>query len=319
MSLLSSFVLIIPFCVIVNGYTKQIVGISDLTMFITSVLQLRVGLAAIIYSYGDMLGASYAIQPYRQLVDHPGAHPADYPSLPAHSPIRLRLNQLHFQYRDANTAALNKINLSIQVGETIAVVGENGSGKSTLIKLICGFYPPTAGSIQWNVSGRKPRIVGVFQDFARLPLNTLDNMVSEEGTRTKETLHLIGLDFLQSMLDKPLTVEIEGGIALSGGQWQRLAIARAMMHAEEADLLVFDEPTSSLDPEAEGKLMQVIMALTAHRSALIVSHRLALARFANRIIVMDAGRIIEEGAHETLMKQEGKYYQMFRSQADLYL
>src|SRR5260363_290775 len=111
MSLLSSFVLIIPFCVIVNGYTKQIVGISDLTMFITSVLQLRVGLAAIIYSYGDMLGASYAIQPYRQLVDHPGAHPADYPSLPAHSPIRLRLNQLHFQYRDANTAALNKINL----------------------------------------------------------------------------------------------------------------------------------------------------------------------------------------------------------------
>src|SRR5260364_147811 len=107
MSLLSSFVLIIPFCVIVNGSTKQIVGISDLTMFITSVLQLRVGLAAIIYSYGDMLGASYAIQPYRQLVDHPGAHPADYPSLPAHSPIRLRLNQLHFQYRDANTAALN--------------------------------------------------------------------------------------------------------------------------------------------------------------------------------------------------------------------
>ena len=144
-------------------------------------------------------------------------------------------------------------------------------------------------------------------------------MVSEEGARTKETLHLIGLDFLQSMLNKPLTAEIEGGMALSGGQWQRLAIARAMMHAEEADLLVFDEPTSSLDPEAEGKMMQVIMALTAHRSALIVSHRLALARFANRIIVMDAGRIIEEGAHEMLMKQEGKYYQMFRSQADLYL
>src|SRR5260364_385460 len=121
------------------------------------------------------------------------------------------------------------------------------------------------------------------------------------------------------MLDKPLTVEIEGGIALSGGQWQCLAIARAMMHAEEADLLVVDEPTSSLDPEAEGKLMQVMMALTAHLSALIVSHRLALARFAIRIIVMDAGRIIEEGAPETLMKQEGKYYQMFRSQADLYL
>src|SRR5260363_1091 len=76
---------------------------------------------------------------------------------------------------------------------------QRSADKSTLIKLICGFYPPTAGSIQWNVSGRKPRIVGVFQDFARLPLNTLDNMVSEEGTRTKETLHLIGLDFLQSM------------------------------------------------------------------------------------------------------------------------
>ncbi len=318
-SLFSGFVLILPSCVIVKWYTKQIIGISDLTMFITSVLQLRVGLTAIIYSYGDMLGTSYAIQPYRQLIDHPGSPSADYPSLPAHSPIRLRIDQLHFQYRDANTAALNKINLSVQSGETIAVVGENGSGKSTLIKLICGFYPPTAGSIQWNISGRKPRIVGVFQDFARFPLNTLDNMASEERARAKETLHLIGLDFLQSMLNKPLTAEIEGGMALSGGQWQRLAIARAMMHVEEADLLVFDEPTSSLDPEAERQLMQVIMALTAHRSALIVSHRLALARFADRIIVMDAGQIIEEGAHGTLMKQAGKYYQMFRSQADLYL
>src|SRR5260363_304724 len=104
-------------------------------MFITSVLQLRVGLAAIIYSYGVMLGASYAIQPYRQLVDHPGAHPADYPSLPAPSPIRLRLHQLHFTDCDANTGGLHKMKLAIRVGETIAVVGENGSGKSTLIKL----------------------------------------------------------------------------------------------------------------------------------------------------------------------------------------
>src|SRR5260363_155452 len=100
-SLSPTICLVYPFTMTQKGMinTKLIVGISDLTMFITSVLQLRVGLAAIIYSYGDMLGASYAIQPYRQLVDHPGAHPADYPSLPAHSPIRLRLNQLHFQYR----------------------------------------------------------------------------------------------------------------------------------------------------------------------------------------------------------------------------
>jgi ATP-binding cassette subfamily B protein len=115
-----------------------------------------------------------------------------------------------------------------------------------------------------------------------------------------------------------LTTEADGGIDLSGGQWQRLAVARALLHADEADVLLFDEPTSALDPESEADIMHRLLKAAPGKTTFIVSHRLALTRFVDRIIVLDNGRIVETGSHGTLMAADGKYARMFKAQAQFY-
>ena len=113
-------------------------------------------------------------------------------------------------------------------------------------------------------------------------------------------------------------MEAKGGTDLSGGQWQRLAIARALTHVNEADLLLFDEPTSALDPESEAEIMHLLLKASAGKTAFIVSHRLALTRFVDRIVVLEDGRIVESGPHDALIEAEGKYARMFQAQAQFY-
>jgi ATP-binding cassette subfamily B protein len=175
----------------------------------------------------------------------------------------------------------------------------------------------------WQMNGRAPKVATVFQDFACLPLSpreflALTPTAAYDDGRIADILSSVGLSHLVTRLDAPLTNELEGGTQLSGGQWQRLAIARAIAHANDADLLIFDEPTSALDPESEADLMRLILSAATGQSALIVSHRLALTRFVDRILVLDRGRIIEEGRHDDLLIVNGKYARMFRAQAAFY-
>jgi len=206
--------------------------------------------------------------------------------------------------------------LSVHAGDVVAIVGSNGAGKTTVLKLLSRLYEPTAGAIVWQ----RPdlRVVGVHQDFARFPLSVLENLATTDRAKARSALEQVGLSHLAANLSLPLTVEAPGGIDLSGGQWQRLAIARTIVHVDDADLLVFDEPTASLDPESEAAIMSQIIALSRRKPTVIVSHRLALTRRATRILVLDRGQIVERGTHETLMAQAGRYAAMFEAQASLY-
>ncbi|WP_051690938.1 ATP-binding cassette domain-containing protein [Photorhabdus australis] len=326
-SLFASICLGVPLYVVVDGFQLGKFGIAQLAFLLGALVQLKDGLSAVIFNFGDLLRVSYTVRPYRNLVSIHTAKqktncedmrkPQIVPKSSVITPY-IMLRDVELRYPGTECAALEQINLNIQHGQTIAIVGENGAGKTSLLKMLCGLYAPTTGELTWSVSHIPPRVIGVFQDFARFPLDVSGNLVTRDTQSINKYLREVGLNFLENRLDAPLTTEIEGGADISGGQWQRLAIARAMAHVDEADLLVFDEPTSALDPESEGEIMRLILKLARQRTTVIVSHRLSLTRFVDRIIVLHQGRLVETGTHDELITQNGKYARMFHSQASFY-
>lgn len=319
-ALFASACLAVPFCAVVAGFGAGRYDLSDFALVLGALLQLKDGLSAIVFNFGDMVGVSCMVEPYRELLAGHGRRAADRAAaaMPACPQARMQMRALCFRYRPDAPLALDHVDLRLDPGETVVLVGDNGSGKTSLLKLVCGLYAPTAGCIEWSTQGRPPRVYGVFQDFACFPLTPLEGLATEDVELAGRCLESVGLGFLRARLDRPLCPEVPDGISLSGGQWQRLAIARAMVHAETADVLVFDEPTAALDPESEAEIMRLILDLAARRSALIASHRLALTRSADRIVVLDRGRVLEQGDHQALMSGNGKYARMFRSQARFY-
>ncbi|RKP44443.1 ABC transporter ATP-binding protein [Pararobbsia silviterrae] len=324
----ASIFLGIPLYAAISRYQAGQSSIAQLAFLLGALVQLKDGLAAVIFNFGDLLSLSYSVRPLRKLaeayernarrfVTNDTCATASSETPPIQPCVALR--NVDRCYPGTARAALDRINLEIHHREVVAVVGENGAGKTTLVKLLSGFYEPTAGELIWSTPHAEPKVVAVFQDFARFPLDTYENLVmNNDRRRAHACLHAVGLDVLSDTLHTPLTTESPDGIDLSGGQWQRLAIARAMIHADDADLLVFDEPTSALDPESEADIMRLILDLSRKKTAIIVSHRLALTRFVDRILVLDQGRLIEDGSHDELMKQGGKYARMFESQAQFY-
>lgn len=331
-SILSGLGVSVPFLHVMDGALRGAFTVGDISMFIGLTVQIRSGLSAVIYNGGDVYGALLATRPLTDLLDLP--EPRDRAEAPAQErtgAAGIRLERVSFRYAEGAEPALADVDLSIAQGERIAVVGENGSGKSTLLKLLCGFYHPTSGQIRWDgeIAGPAPgeaprrRVTAVFQDFARLPLSVRDNIDARREGKSDEdirrALWAVGLDELTCDLDRTLWNGLDGGTDLSGGQWQRLALGRALIEVDRADLLLLDEPTSALDPHAEHEMMQIIRGMMRGRTSIVVSHRLALTRFVDRIVVMERGRVVETGSHEELMRLRGRYHAMFTKQASYYV
>ena len=216
----------------------------------------------------------------------------------------------------------------------MALVGENGSGKSTVIKLLCGLYQPEEGEIladgqpigQLSPESRRKLTSVVFQDFENYSLTAGENIGLGNVARMDDRESILEaarragaaeiLEGLPKGPDTPLNHLEEDGVSLSGGQWQRLAIARAYM-AESAFFLL-DEPTASMDPIAESRMYQSFVDILKGKGIILVSHRLASAKMADRILVLDGGTLAQDGTHEGLMQAEGIYREMFERQAGWY-
>ena len=254
------------------------------------------------------------------------------PSSPAKA---LSLEGVGFSYKKDLPAVLSDISLSVEPGEKIALVGYNGAGKTTLVKLLMRLYDTTSGRIladgvdvrSYNLEAYRDSIGTVFQDFEIFAGTVRENVILDvpehaDEARVAAALQDSGLmrrvESLPMKLDTPLTHEFsEKGVDLSGGEQQKLAISRVFY--QNASLMILDEPSSALDPIAEYQLNHAMLQATKDKTVIFISHRLSTTRLADRIFMLEEGRIVEEGSHESLLSRGGKYAEMWKAQAGAYI
>ena len=240
---------------------------------------------------------------------------------------------MSFEYPGTERPVLRNLNLRLRAGERVAIVGENGAGKTTLVKLLTRLYDPTAGSIELDGVdyrdydiGQLRKLFGVaFQDHVQFHLTARENVGFGDIDRLEDTGAIMDavraaaaemVERLPSGLDTMLGRTLADGTDLSGGEWQKLALARAFFRS--GAVLILDEPTAALDARAEHALFEQILASSRDRTTIIISHRFSTVRSADRILVLHEGEIVEDGDHGRLMKQNGRYAEMFRLQASRY-
>lgn len=244
------------------------------------------------------------------------------------------LKGVSFAYPDMKQWAIHDVSLTVNEGETVAIVGENGSGKSTLTHLISGLYMPNKGKIFYGdvdistISNETlfRNISAVFQKYQRYQMTWRDNIrisnisAYSDDRQIQEACCQAGIDNLGKGLlngyDTMLSREYEG-IELSGGEWQRVAIARGLFRQHQ--LIILDEPTASIDPIEEIRVYKQFMQISQNKTCIIVTHRIGAARFADRIIVMKQGRIVEQGKHDELVSIGGEYQRLFKAQEQWYI
>jgi ATP-binding cassette, subfamily B, bacterial len=291
---------------IMDGLVSGLVGVSEQALFIKDLFDF--------------------FQTNPMIVSAPDA-------IPAPRPIRIgfEFENVSFAYSGSDRNVLNNISFRFYPGEKIALVGENGAGKTTLVKLLARLYDPTEGRIlldgvdvrEYQVDDLRHEIGVIFQDYMRYYFSAGENIgfgridelqnqdritASAEKSLAAEVIRKLPRAY-QQMLGR----RFEGGVDLSTGQWQKIALARAYMR--DAQILILDEPTASLDARAEFQVYQRFVDLTAGKMAVLISHRFSTVRMADRILVLEQGRIVEHGSHDQLVALGGKYAELFELQA----
>jgi ATP-binding cassette, subfamily B, bacterial len=250
-------------------------------------------------------------------------------------PHAFELRNVSFRYPGRDKWALRHVTLTLGAGEKLGLVGENGAGKSTLVKLLLRLYEPTEGQILYggvdlrdiDPAELRRRIGAVYQDFVRYQFSAGENIGLgdvehlADQARVERAAQRGGADAVVATLPQRYQTMLggwfESGQELSAGQWQKIAISRAFMR--DAEVLILDEPTASIDAEAEHELFQRFKSLAADRTAIIISHRFSTVRMADRIAVLHNGAIEELGSHRELLERGGRYAHLFRLQAQGYL
>ena len=255
---------------------------------------------------------------------------------PVPRPIRrgFEFRNVGFRYPGTERQILSNFNFRLAPGERIALIGENGQGKTTVVKLITRLYDPSEGEIlldgidlrDYDLDDLHHEIGVIFQDFMRYEMTARENIavgrIEHEHTAeeieyaAEKSLAAGVIEKLGGRYDQMLGRRFEGGVDLSGGEWQKLALARAYLR--DAQLLILDEPTAALDARSELEVFERFAELTAGKMALLISHRFSTVRMADRIVVLEGGRLVEEGTHTQLMAIGGRYAAMFEMQAASY-
>jgi ATP-binding cassette subfamily B protein len=313
-------------------------SLGDMTLYIMAFRQGQQAFQSILTAIGGMYEDNlYMSNLFKYLAiataDRPP--PSEPAPVAASETSGIRFEGVGYRYPGQDEWALSDVNLTIPKGQSIALVGPNGAGKTTLIKLLTRLYEPTTGSIfldgrnlrDWSKEELHARIGVIFQDFNQYQFSARENIgvgsidYATDDSRVRRAVAQAGaepvIDDLPKGLDTPLGRWFHEGVELSGGQWQKLALARAFMR-ESADILVLDEPTASLDAEAEHAVFERFRKLARGRTTLLISHRFSTVRMADRILVFDKGRIIEEGTHADLVAKGARYARLFSLQASGY-
>jgi ATP-binding cassette subfamily B protein len=312
------------------------ISVADFVLYFNVVAGFSTWLSSLLGQLNNLERLNLSVNRFRSYLEYPeqylreGGLSVQETKLPQ----RIELKNVSFQYEENGKEILKNINMVLEPGEHLAVVGLNGAGKTTLVKLICGLLEPTNGSVLYDgIDIRKYnreefyQLFGaVFQDYSIMPV-TIEEIVAEDISDNIDTKKVEDCLKQADIWEKIVSLEAgmkskydktfwDDGINLSGGEIQKLLLARALYR--ESPIVILDEPTAALDPISENHLYETYDEVMKNKSTVFISHRLASTRFCNRILLIDHGSIIEEGTHEELLSQKGKYYDLFEAQAKYY-
>ena len=339
-NLASGIVCMLAYFLVFWGCSSGSVAIGDIAKLTSCVMMFAGAFNGIIFQFQSLINNNKYLSVYFSYFDiessrnDKSADPApETADRGTDSESVIELDNVSFRYPQASDTTLKNISVSIRKGEKIAVVGENGSGKTTMIKLICGLYLPTDGKVlfdgvssgEYSASAYYSRFSVVFQGFKLFAFSIRDNITAGKASDPAVINAIakeVNLDSLLVKLPDGANTHLykeyeDDGIEPSGGEAQKIAIARALF--KDTDVLVLDEPTSALDPVSESEIFDLFGRIMADKTVLFVSHRMAACHLADRILVMDHGKIVEQGSHEKLSSiPNGKYAELWNAQAELY-
>ena len=324
----------IAYIYLINMALKEDLSVPEFLLFFTAVTTFTTWVMGILQQAAKLHKQSLDISCVREFIEYPEPFKFEEgEAIPDADDFELKLENVSFRYPGAEEDTIHNLNLTVHAGEKLAIVGLNGAGKTTLVKLLCGLFDPTKGRVLLN--GKDIRefnrreyyglFSAVFQEFSLLDVTVAENIAQTnrqiDYDRIRDCIEKAGLSKTIAELPDGLETHIGrevylDGVLFSGGQTQRLMLARALY--KDGPILMLDEPTAALDPIAENDIYMKYNDMTAGKTSVFISHRLASTRFCDRIIFVADGHIAEEGTHESLLAMDGEYAKLFEVQSRYY-
>jgi ATP-binding cassette subfamily B protein len=335
MSMIASLTFYVAYVWVIMETVTAVITLGAMTMYLVVFKQGQSAITASLQAISGMYEDNLYVSNLYEYLEQPGDEINGCEIVGSQPGDGIRFEHVSFRYNGASQLALSNVSFHLSAGNSLAIVGENGSGKTTLIKLMSRLYQPTEGRIlfdgtdlnEWDGGALRAHIGVIFQDFLRYQFTVGENLgvgqlsVFDDLNSWQQAAVKGGAaDFIEKL---PETYQTQlgrwfkGGQELSGGQWQKLALSRALIR-QDADVLILDEPTAAMDAQAEADIFSRFKEASSGKTVVLISHRFSTVRMANEILVIDNGKIIERGNHNSLLEDKGTYARLFTLQAKGY-